>query len=185
MKKPATRALAAALIAACGGVASAAYDEALDGDLSGAFASPTPISFSFGANSVSGQVGANGNTGASNGSDGDYFSFTVPIGSEITSLTVDEYVTTEDRSFLGYRSVPFTDQTNVDDFLLFSGSASNILADATGLVSLGPGTHYFWVQETANVTVDYTLTFTQVPEPAALSLASLGAVAALSRRRKR
>ncbi|MEM6330105.1 MAG: PEP-CTERM sorting domain-containing protein [Planctomycetota bacterium] len=179
-------AFSAALLTASNGLAVTIYDEDVDGDLSGDFTMPTVVTLGFGPNSVSGQMGQNGSTGASNGSDGDFFRFTVPAGAEVTEIFVDEYETTENQSFLGYRGSPFTSLGStgaIDGFELFSDGPANIIGALTGLPALGPGDHFFWVQETSPVTVDYTLRFTVVPEPAGLLLACLAGLGLAARRR--
>ena len=184
-----TLSCAAALILAGTSFTSAAviYDEGVSGDLSGAFATPTAVTISNGTNSVVGQVGLNGDTGATNGQDADYFTFTVGPGLSITSLTVDSYtaVGSGSGSFLGFiAGSSFGGQTggDIDASVIFNAASGEILDDLGG--TLGPGSYSFWIQETAQTTVDYTVTFTQIPEPATASF-GLVALLALAMRRSR
>ncbi|MEM1446001.1 MAG: PEP-CTERM sorting domain-containing protein [Planctomycetota bacterium] len=171
--------------------AAVVYDEGVTGDLSGAFATPTPITFTAGTtNTVVGQAGNNGNGGATNNSDADYFEFTLGPGELADALTVDAYVqsggSSGNRSFIAYSGTPFTGQGfgDIDGNTLFNLGSGNLFATSliTG-TTLGPGTHRFWIQETLNITVDYELTFNVVPEPGAALLFGGSALAFLRRRR--
>ena len=131
-----TLSCAAALILAGTSFTSAAviYDEGVSGDLSGAFATPTAVTISNGTNSVVGQVGLNGDTGATNGQDADYFTFTVGPGLSITSLTVDSYtaVGSGSGSFLGFTAGSlFGGQTggDIDASVIFNAGSGEILDD--------------------------------------------------------
>ena len=162
------------------------HDESFDGDLSGAFGAPTVLNNVNGANTIIGQIGNNGNTGATDGTDADYFSFVIPAGGSLTSITVDSFAFSPNNpgsSFFAYVSAGFfTGQGNpdIDAFQLFNGSTTNLIASQ---LPLGPGTYSFWLQEISPNTVDYQLTFNQVPEPTSLLLA-LGAWGLVSLRRR-
>lgn len=164
------------------------FDEGISGDLSGTFGAPTPVVFSAGPNTVIGQVGNNGNTGATNGQDADYFTFSVPAGASISSITIDLYTFAPSDpgvSFMGtVAASSFAGQAagNVDNFVLFNAGSGNVISGLGG--SLGAGDHSFWIQETSPNTVNYQVTFTQVPEPAVGTLGGL-VVGALSLRRRR
>lgn len=172
--------------------AAVVYDETVSGDLSGLLGSPTSLSVSSGANTVIGEIGANGNSGATNGSDADYFSLTVPSGGSLDTLTVDSYVPagSSGSSFFGYTlGTSFSGQGfgDVDGFTLINAASGDVLSSLAG-GSLGPGTYSFWLQETAPTTVEYQLTIgittTVIPEPATAVLIS-GCLAALVFRRRR
>ncbi|MEM6469647.1 MAG: PEP-CTERM sorting domain-containing protein [Planctomycetota bacterium] len=179
--------------------AAVVFDEDTGGDLSGAFGAPTLIALSGGANEIFGQMGSNGNTGASNGSDGDYFTFTLAANQTIDSLTIVEYGFSPNdpgRSFMGYvNAASFGGQGggDVDGFWLFnasdiSGQTAGLGGSALGVGgTLGPGEHSFWIQETSGNVVDWGLSFnlvTAIPEPSsALALLGVGACVVVRRRR--
>lgn len=161
------------------GHAAVIHDESLDGDLSGSFSTPSMLNFIAGTNTVSGQAGNNGNTGATNGSDADYFSFSIASGFELTSINVDSYSqiggTAGNLSFLGYNeSSAFNGQGggDVDGFVLFNATSGEILDDVSGTNAVGVGDYAIWIQETGNFLVDYSLSFeiTAVPIPPAMLL---------------
>ncbi|MEM8734856.1 MAG: PEP-CTERM sorting domain-containing protein [Planctomycetota bacterium] len=171
-------------------LAGIVYDESIDGDLSGAFSSPTLVDFSSGDNTIIGQAGSNGNGGATNGSDGDYFTFVIEANESLDSLFVGSRVGPGTRSFIGYvAATSFGGQGSgdIDGSHLFSDGDGNILDNLTGSNDpLGPGNYSFWVQETANGNMDYQFTFnvSAVPEPSS-ALGSLMLVACGLLRRQR
>lgn len=167
------------------------YTESLNGDLSGSFLNPTVISLTPGANTIIAQMGNNGNTGATNGSDADYFTVTVGAGVSLLSITLDSYTFTPNDpgiSFAGYvASAAFTGQGggDIDGSAFIDASSGNILDDFTGSAApLGQGVYSFWFQETSPNRVDYQLTFNVVPEPSAALLGFSGVWLLLTRRRR-
>src|SRR5882724_1688564 len=73
-----------ASVAVAGGAhAATIWDEASNGDLSNDGLSPTPLVMSVGSNRV---LGTTGNSGQ--GTDRDYFKFTVPVGAKLTSIVL-------------------------------------------------------------------------------------------------
>ncbi|MEM1221764.1 MAG: hypothetical protein AAGH40_03305 [Verrucomicrobiota bacterium] len=171
-------------------------DESIGGDLSGAFASPDPFTLDLGNNTLIGQIGANGNTGATDGSDADYIFFTVEAGQELFSIVVDTYNTSGSSgsgSFFGYTEASsFTGQGigDIDGSTIFSSTSGNLLPalQSGSTTPLPSGAYSFWLQETASVIVDYQITFaTQaVPESSAAALlAGIIASATLLPRRLR
>ncbi len=140
------------------------HDEStIDGDLSGNLYTPTVLNLRTGSNKISGNVGGSATGGATNGTDADYFTITVPAGTQLTGINVD--AKDGGSSFIGYRAgTSFTGQGagDIDGNTLFnSGSGDIITALAGG--SLGPGTYSFWVQETSGST-NYTLSYELTPD---------------------
>lgn len=166
------------------------HDESVDGDLSGDFAVPTPLTFATGANTILGDIGANGNTGSTNGLDADYFTVVVVAGQELNSIFVDSRTGPGFQSFFGFtEGSEFTGQGNgdIDGNVLFNdGSGEVINALAGG--PLGPGTYSFWIQETdGSGVVDYSFTFgvtNAVPEPSTLVFGLIAGCGLAIRRRR-
>lgn len=157
--------------------AAIVYDEGTDGDLSGVFSTPTLLTLNPGANTIIGNIGQNGNTGATDQSDADYFGFNIAPNFELTSIFVDDYSTAppNTQSLIAYTSgTSFSGQQSSDiEFLaLFSLNEEliNVITNGTGF--LAAGEYAFWIQETASGITDYELTFniTPVPLPAAVWL---------------
>ena len=134
-------------------------------------------------------MGNNGDTGATNGQDADYFSFIVGTGSSVTAINVDLYTFSPNNpgvSFFAYTNgSSFTGQTggDIDGQVLFNAASGNVLASLAG-GALGPGTYSFWLQETSPNVVNYQLTFTQIPEPSVGIFALLGSLGIALRRRR-
>lgn len=166
------------------------HDESVDGDLSGAFASPTALNFSVGDNTIIGDIGTNGNGGATNGNDADYFTIVVEAGETLDSINVDSR-SGAGQSFFAYTAgSAFTGQGggDIDGSVLFSNSSGEVLDDLLGAPgSLGPGSYSFWIQETATGVVDYQFTFrvtSAVPEPSTLGVLGLMLIGTTARRRR-
>src|ERR1700733_6275942 len=64
-------------------IGSSIYNESIDGDLSNVGTTPTVLTFSAGSNEGLGTTGR-----SASGVDRDYFTFTVPTGYLLSSLTV-------------------------------------------------------------------------------------------------
>ena len=166
------------------------WNEGVDGDLPGEFNAPQAVVVAPGANTFSGSIGDNGNTGATDGSDADYLSLMVPDGLEIVSISVQTYsfvVGNPGGSFLGYRSgSDFAGQgfDDIDSWALFSEVGLNLLPDL-GLDSLAAGQHAFWLQETNPTVVEDSLSIQVVPEPAVGGLIGCVALLIVGGRRRR
>lgn len=167
------------------------YNETISGDLSGAFASPTPLMLAVGGNTIVARIGNNGNTGATNGSDADYFTVTLGTGESLVSMTLDSSTFSPNDpgvSFAGYiAAAAFAGQggANIDGQAFFNASSGNILDDFTGgSAPLGQGTYSFWFQETSNNIVNYQLTLNVIPEPSSALLGACGICLCLAGRRR-
>jgi hypothetical protein len=168
------------------------YNETINGDLSGAFASPTPLVLAVGGNTIIARIGNNGNTGATNGSDADYFTVTLGTGESLVSMTLDSYTFSPSNpgvSFAGYiPAAAFAGQAggNIAGSSLFNASSGNLLVDFTGSSTpLGAGAYSFWFQETSANIVSYQLTLNVVPEPSSALLGACGVLLFIARRRRR
>ena len=187
-------ALAATLPAAH---AAGGWDEAVQGDFANLGATPTAITLELGSNPVRGTTGRQNSV-----VDRDYFSFTLPAGMQLDTLTVvgGSFLGVSGLSFIGVQAGP---QVTVNPT---GGSPAGLLGwvhfgandigtDILGLMGIGfgasgfqsplpAGTYSFWVQDTGTGVASYQLDFgvSVVPEPAS-ALLMLAGVAALLRRR--
>lgn len=194
--------------------ASVVYFEFDDGDLPATFASPTQITVTTGDNFILGSMGRNGEYGAYGqlgdtllDRDADVFSINVPLGYNLTGITVqpievmpypgtqpgyssDDFNNTI--SFIAYTSgSAFTFNTappfpDFDGRTFFGENSGNFINDLTGSNSLGSGDYSFWLQETANTFIAYSLNFTvtAVPEPTAASLLAISSLGLVLRRKR-
>jgi hypothetical protein len=154
------------------------YDEAVNGDLSGNRAAPTPIALTAGPNRI---------TATSAAGDLEYFRVTVPAGTRLAAIVVVSN-TSSSLSFIGaQRGATFTEPpsgTNVAQLLGYAhfgvgnGTVGTDILDNIGSAAgtigfpppLTPGDYTFWAQETSGVASTYTLEFQVAPLPAAAPL---------------
>ena len=188
-------ALTAALLPAV--QAATVYDESVSGDLSSSGLAPTGVALAAGSNFVI------GTTGRDNGIvDRDYFSFTVPVGWQLSAITpqpgtstvagglaligieagaqVTTPVTGPATTLLGWRHyAPADIGTNI---LPLIGAGAGAIGFSG---ALGAGTYAVWIQETGTGTAPYVMDFmlTPVPEPANAALLLVGMAALAVRRR--
>jgi hypothetical protein len=193
-----TLALAAlpAVLASGAAQATVAWDEAVNGDLSGAGLTPSFVAFVAGGNQL---LGTTGRSVAGGPIDLDYLHFSVPAGHVLQSLWVLPGTTTiGGGSFVGLQAGPqltlppstFSaagllgwtlfgpDEIGNDLFDIMSVPAN----DSSGFaVPLPAGDYSLWVQETGVGSVSYGLEFVVVEVPeAASALAMLGGLALLA-----
>jgi hypothetical protein len=183
--------------------AHTAWDEAVSGDFSGIGTSPTPVSLAPGSNLIRGTTGRIGGV-----VDRDYFSFTLPEGWQLDTLTVLPGTTALGISELSFIAVQAGPQVTVNPT---GGSAAGLLGwkhfgendigqDILQIMGFGPGasgffgslpagSYAFWIQDTGTGTARYNLDFgvSVVPEPASalLLLGGIAGLAALRRLRPR
>jgi hypothetical protein len=174
------------------GFGAVIHSEFVNGDLSGLLASPAVLALTPGANTIIAQMGNNGNSGATNGSDADYFTVTIGPGFSLTSITLDSYTFSPGNpgvSFAGYiAAAAFSGQGsgNINGSAFINASSGNILDDFTGSPApLGQGIYSFWFQETSANVVDYQLTLNVIPEPSTTLLGLTGLGLLLTSRRRR
>jgi hypothetical protein len=151
---------------------------------------PTLVTVSLGSNDLFGTTGKTGTV-----IDRDYFTFTVPLGMELTAITVlpgTKTLGTLGDSFIGIESGPevtvSTAATTAAGLLGWfhydtGDIGTNILPlmGTSGLGSTGftgplpAGTYSFWEQEASVGTVPYGLEFTvATPEPASWTMLLAG-----------
>jgi hypothetical protein len=184
-----------------GAQAATAWDETVSGDLANVGTAPTAVSLVLGSNLVTGTTGRS----AAGVVDRDYFTFTLPAGWQLDSLTLLQGTTFLGPSGLGFIGVQAGPQVTVNPT---GGSATGLLGwwhyreedvgtdilpfigfgdGATGFIGpLPAGTYAFWIQETATGSAAYRFDFnvSAVPEPssALFLLAGLAGLGLLRRR---
>jgi hypothetical protein len=202
MRRRATATFAAiATVLTLAGTAAASpvivYSEAIQGDFSGLFSAPTPVSLTAVENEIIGTTGA-----SSVGSVRDYFTFTIAEGAYLRSLTlVSSSLGDGGAQFMGLQQGPaFTfDPTlagsHMGDFLGYThfspannGSNLLLMLGANGIGFNGPlgaGQYTLWIQDTSGGVANYDLVAEVVPEPGTmlLMLSGLGVLAKTRRRR--
>jgi hypothetical protein len=181
-----------------------AWDESTFGDLSGSGLSPTVVNFFVGSNIIT------GSTGRVEGIvDRDYFTFNLPSGLQLDSLTVLPGTAPAGISGLGFIALQSGLQITVNPT---GGSASGLLGwvhygendlgtDILGLMGIGfgavgfdvplpAGDYSFWIQDTGTGNSVYNFDFgvSAVPEISSahlliFGLAGLGAMRTAKRRR--
>jgi len=182
---------------------AAAYNESVDGDLSGNYLSPTTVAVvANGSTSITGTIAGAGN-GVS--TDLDYFKVTVPPGQTLAALLVRSGTTTGGTgSFIGvYDGAAGTNPATatgaqlrgyylykvadintdiLDDMGTFNFNGTNPSQGFTP--PLPAGDYTFWIQEGANGTFNYNMELQLVPEPAGWLL-GLAGLAMMGRRGKK
>lgn len=170
--------------------ASSLYDESVTGDLSDMGLSPTQLSFSAGSNRVL------GTTGRGTIVDRDYFTFSVPVGYALASLTVLPGTTSAGVSFIGLEAgSTLTLPTNASvangllGYTLYGPANINtdilptMAVPANGssgfTTPLGSGNYSVWIQELTAGSYSYGFDFalapaTAVPEPASAAVVAGG-----------
>ncbi len=145
--------------------AATVWDESVNGDLSGIYNAPTALTLALGSNEIFGLTGM-----TPEGTDRDYFSFVVPQGMTLTSLTLlDGTFVSGGVSFIGLQvgsqfTKPF-DQIQATDLLGFlhydtSMIGQNMLPSLDGaFTGLTSGVYTAWVQDTGGGSAGYAFDF--------------------------
>lgn len=163
-------------------LSATAYTESPSFDFSNNPSSPTRITLSLGDNEIHGTTGR---SVAGGPVDRDFFTFVVPAGQQLTSISLLGGTTTAGAGGLGFigitdannfgSAVP-TAATGLLGYLHYSTTqiGTDVLDDiGAGAGSrqftspLGPGTYAVWIQETAVANVSYGFSFhkTQISVP--------------------
>jgi hypothetical protein len=175
--------------------AAVVYNESVQGDLSNNGLAPTAIAFAAGSNQIF------GTTGRGMALDRDYFTFTVPTGMQLSSLTVLPGTTVGGAvSFIGLEAGPqvtvATSAATAAGLLgwwHYAPGDGNILPNmaapntgSSGFAALGSGAYSIWIQDFNAGTFNYGFDFALTPTPEPGSLCALGLVflAGLTARRR-
>jgi hypothetical protein len=182
-----------------GAQAATAWDEGASGDFANVGTSPTPVSLGLGSNLVIGSTGRDAGI-----VDRDYFTFTLPTGWQLDTITVMPGTVSIGPSTISFIAVQAGTQVTVNPT---GGDPSQLLgwwhygpndigSDILGVIGLGAGAigfsgalpagdYAFWIQETATGSAPYVLDFgvSAVPEPTS-ALMLLAGLAALRLRRR-
>ncbi len=184
-----------AIAASASAGAGFVYDEAVDGDLSDDWLSPTALpAFAQGLSVVTMTVVDSNETFG----DRDYFTITIPAGLQLNSLDLlaSDAGGGDSVAFIGAQA---GDQVTVDP--LFPNpepllgwvltQPTDVGTDIQAMLvgednaPLAPGQYSFWVQQTGQDVTTVSLGFNVgiIPSPGTLGLAGLAAIGALRRRR--
>ncbi|GBE90491.1 PEP-CTERM sorting domain-containing protein [Nostoc cycadae] len=182
--------------------ASFVYNEAVNGELSGDSLNPTAVNLLDGSNQITGSTTGNPNL------DRDFFTFTIPVGYELSRINLANYVGLDgvgsNQGFLAVQTgssiAPTTITTNTPSLLgaALIGAApgrqigDNVLDDLGVAASiqgatfvgfpngkLGAGTYTFWIQETVQGIQNYNLDFVVTKVPEPSTILGIGAVMGL------
>jgi hypothetical protein len=166
--------------------AASVYNEGSQGDLSNSGAAPTSLTFSLGSNQVLGV------TGRSTAVDRDYFTFTVPVGLQLSSIIELPGTTAIGPvSFIGLEAgnqvtLPTGATTAVGLLGWWHFAASDVNSDILASMAipsegssgftppLGPGAYSVWIQDFGAGTSPYGFNFVlSTPEPATIFTSAL------------
>jgi Ca2+-binding RTX toxin-like protein len=141
------------------------YNEIINGDLSSLQHAPTVIFLTPGSNTISGSTIGGGNPPG----DRDFFTFTVPVGFSVSSITLTSYsgsgnsyfaldnTTTfpdlsTDAGFLASLLIDSDEVNSGSDLLSLFSNAGGTLGGLAPVNSLSAGTYSVWYQETGGNT---------------------------------
>lgn len=136
------------------------HDESTDGELSNTYNSPTGINVSKGLNTIKGTCGDNGQSGGDYG-DGEYFSFNIPEGLEISEISID-FITADANPLVishNYGDVYSKKGDSGSDGVIYATNAPDTITN--NFSNLQSGFHAFFIESlyaSGGDLVDYQLT---------------------------
>lgn len=182
--------------------AQVVWNEAVNGDLANSGLTPTVVRLGSGSNTIFGVTGNPGSGAA--GTDRDYFTVTVPVGLQLSALSVLPGTVAGGLSFIGLQAgTQVTLPANAASAAGLLGwlhystadAGSDILArmsisanGSSGFTApLGAGDYAFWIQDFNRGAFNYgfDLQLVAIPEPACAALALAGLCALTARLRQR
>jgi hypothetical protein len=191
-------ALAFALIVSAPASAATVWDESVNGPLSSNPLAPTALTFAVGSNDVIGEAGQPTPNGPLAPFGQDFFTFTVPTGlhlKSLTAVTVDLFTPGDEVAFIGLETGPqITHDVSPPSF---GGSAAGLLGwlhvpasaqgtdilpamgvagdGATGFTGpLGAGQYAVWVEDDKPFSYDFRFNVGVVPEASTWAMMLLG-----------
>jgi hypothetical protein len=159
-------------------IATVAWDESTNGDLSNDRLNPTPVNLSLGTNSLIGTMGHFDGTNL----DIDYVTVKVPANERLSGVILSNYVSDDDVSFIGMENgtqitVPTTAFTadglqgwshigsGLVGFDLFANMSQASFGSSGFSVPLPSGSYSFWLQQRDGFDTNYQFDFIVTPPP--------------------
>lgn len=158
------------LVATAAPAATTAWNETVQGELSGVAVAPTVLSLVEDVNSL---------LAVSGGGDQDYFTFTLAAGQSMTAFIVSSYVSSDSTAFVAIQAgSSWTAGFDTSQMLAFQhfgpGNVGNNILGIAPATPLGPGSYTVWAQQ-LGASTSYQFDMAVVPEPGVFSLLLLGA----------
>ena len=175
---------------------AAAWDESVNGDLSGNGLAPSAVVLGAGTHSL---------LGSTQSGDLDYIAVKIPAGHKFTQFILQDYESTDFTAFIAVQAgstftaaPPIPPVASLLGYSHFGPNASfgarvgddmmYALGNAAGAIGfsapLPAGDYTFWIQQTGSHT-QYEFDFVVVPEPASLVVGLMGMVLAAPAARRR
>ena len=166
--------------------ATVIYDESVNGDAPGVLPGAALGTLALGTSTV---IGAT--PGAIIGSDNDWFSFTIDVGTQLDAIILAAFTSTRDGGNVGWAIGNTIQDDSVGPFSVAEIGSNLLTAPNWNLAPpavLGPGTYGFKTGTGTNdntYSLDFVVSATRaVPEPATVVLLGLAAVGAGALRRR-
>jgi hypothetical protein len=185
--------------AASSAQAAVAWNEGVNGDISGDRMNPSSAALVLGSNTVT----ATSVGGA--GIDREYITLSVPAGRNLGLVLMQAYAGVDGTAFIGVQSgSTFTEPptganpANILGYTHFGTAVQSVGENILNDIAQGPGSmgfsppylpagnYTFWIQQTSSSSPStYTLDFVVTPEPGALVLCGTGIAMLLAAQRRR